>query len=85
MQSKNLSDDVALTFSFFFFHFSISFVNWPLINLTGEVDDTNIKSLRSRQMKNFHLALMISQVNALERNSMYHLLVLSYSLFNLLK
>ncbi|GLT73053.1 hypothetical protein SLA2020_449390 [Shorea laevis] len=27
----------------------------------GETDDTSIKSLRSRQMKNFHLALMISQ------------------------
>ncbi|KAF3339348.1 isoamylase 3 [Carex littledalei] len=27
----------------------------------GEVDDDNINSLRSRQMKNFHMALMISQ------------------------
>lgn len=27
----------------------------------GETDDISIKSLRSRQMKNFHLALMISQ------------------------
>ncbi|KAJ8772235.1 hypothetical protein K2173_027412 [Erythroxylum novogranatense] len=27
----------------------------------GETDDCNIKALRSRQMKNFHLALMISQ------------------------
>ncbi|KAK3230950.1 hypothetical protein Dsin_002831 [Dipteronia sinensis] len=27
----------------------------------GETDDGNIKALRSRQMKNFHLALMISQ------------------------
>ncbi|KAM3710240.1 hypothetical protein ACJW31_01G014300 [Castanea mollissima] len=27
----------------------------------GETDDVSIKSLRSRQMKNFHLALMISQ------------------------
>ncbi|MCL7034007.1 hypothetical protein MKW94_018517 [Papaver nudicaule] len=27
----------------------------------GETDDVNIKALRSRQMKNFHLALMISQ------------------------
>ncbi|KAJ4761088.1 Glycogen debranching enzyme [Rhynchospora pubera] len=27
----------------------------------GETDDANIKRLRSRQMKNFHLALMISQ------------------------
>ncbi|KAL2339948.1 hypothetical protein Fmac_007888 [Flemingia macrophylla] len=27
----------------------------------GETDDANIKALRSRQMKNFHLALMISQ------------------------
>ncbi|WCJ24786.1 Glycogen debranching enzyme [Euphorbia peplus] len=27
----------------------------------GETDDPNIKALRSRQMKNFHLALMLSQ------------------------
>ncbi|KAL5779792.1 hypothetical protein ACOSQ2_010529 [Xanthoceras sorbifolium] len=27
----------------------------------GETDDVNVKALRSRQMKNFHLALMISQ------------------------
>ncbi|KAK7282836.1 hypothetical protein RIF29_11920 [Crotalaria pallida] len=27
----------------------------------GETDDANIRALRSRQMKNFHLALMISQ------------------------
>ncbi|CAK7347191.1 unnamed protein product [Dovyalis caffra] len=27
----------------------------------GETDDHNVKALRSRQMKNFHLALMISQ------------------------
>ncbi|PKI45578.1 hypothetical protein CRG98_033894 [Punica granatum] len=27
----------------------------------GETDDANIKALRSRQMKNFHLALMVSQ------------------------
>ncbi|KAJ3693124.1 hypothetical protein LUZ60_012219 [Juncus effusus] len=27
----------------------------------GETDDINIKNLRSRQMKNFHMALMISQ------------------------
>lgn len=30
---------------------------------TGETDDASIKALRSRQMKNFHLALMVSQVN----------------------
>jgi hypothetical protein len=31
--------------------------------LTGETDDASIRALRSRQMKNFHLALMISQVH----------------------
>lgn len=33
--------------------------------LTGETGDAHIKSLRVRQMKNFHLALMISQVKVL--------------------
>lgn len=33
------------------------------ICLTGETDDASIRALRSRQMKNFHLALMISQVH----------------------
>ncbi|MCH85888.1 isoamylase 3 chloroplastic-like, partial [Trifolium medium] len=28
----------------------------------GETDDASVRALRSRQMKNFHLALMISQV-----------------------
>ncbi|KHN27377.1 Isoamylase 3, chloroplastic [Glycine soja] len=30
----------------------------------GETDDASIRALRSRQMKNFHLALMISQLDA---------------------
>eukprot|EP00256_Glycine_max_P070051 XP_025984646.1 isoamylase 3, chloroplastic isoform X3 [Glycine max] len=30
--------------------------------LEGETDDASVRALRSRQMKNFHLALMISQV-----------------------
>jgi len=33
------------------------------ICLTGETDDASIRALRSRQMKNFHLALMMSQVH----------------------
>uniref|UniRef100_A0A2P2MIS2 Isoamylase 3ic isoform X5 n=1 Tax=Rhizophora mucronata TaxID=61149 RepID=A0A2P2MIS2_RHIMU len=32
-----------------------------MIFVSGETDDRNVKALRSRQMKNFHLALMISQ------------------------
>lgn len=32
------------------------------IYMTGETEDTSIKALRTRQMKNFHLALMTSQV-----------------------
>lgn len=32
------------------------------LSLTGETSDASIKALRSRQMKNFHLALMVSQV-----------------------
>lgn len=31
--------------------------------MTGETNDASVKALRSRQMKNFHLALMISQVH----------------------
>lgn len=30
--------------------------------LLGETEDPNIKALRTRQMKNFQVALMISQV-----------------------
>lgn len=30
---------------------------------TGETADKNIKAMRLRQMKNFQVALMISQVN----------------------
>lgn len=37
---------------------------------TGETDDNTIKALRSQQMKNFHLALMISQVMYLKDNFM---------------
>ena len=33
--------------------------------VTGETGDTHIKSLRVRQIKNFHLALMISQVKTI--------------------
>ncbi|KAL5145311.1 Isoamylase 3, chloroplastic [Glycine soja] len=32
--------------------------------LEGETDDASVRALRSRQMKNFHLALMISQLDA---------------------
>lgn len=32
------------------------------VHMTGETNVKNINALRSRQMKNFHLALMISQV-----------------------
>ncbi|PIA47154.1 hypothetical protein AQUCO_01400091v1 [Aquilegia coerulea] len=36
----------------------------------GDTADTNIEALRSRQMKNFHLALMISQLDA-RKNSQF--------------
>lgn len=51
-----------LDFFFFISRFSVLI----FIDLIGETDDISIKSLRSRQMKNFHLALMTSQVNIFE-------------------
>lgn len=50
----------------FFFFFISRFSVLIFIDLIGETDDISIKSLRSRQMKNFHLALMTSQVNIFE-------------------
>ena len=49
-----------------FFFFISRFTILIFVDLIGETDDISIKSLRSRQMKNFHLALMISQVNLFE-------------------
>jgi len=34
----------------------------PAVWLAGETNDPGIVALRNRQMKNFHLALMLSQV-----------------------
>lgn len=51
--------------------FIIVFIYW-----TGETDDNTIKAVRSRQMKNFHLALMISQVMHLKANFMSHMHVI---------
>lgn len=42
------------------------------VHMTGETNDKNINALRSRQMKNFHLALMISQVIYLKAIFMCH-------------
>ena len=36
---------------------------------TGETNDSNVLALRSRQMKNFHVALMISQVNIIDHST----------------
>lgn len=35
---------------------------FSVLLLIGETDDVKVKALRSRQMKNFHLGLMVSQV-----------------------
>jgi pullulanase/glycogen debranching enzyme len=40
-----------------------------LLTLTGETNDLNVLALRSRQMKNFHVALMISQVNIIDHST----------------
>jgi pullulanase/glycogen debranching enzyme len=40
-----------------------------IVHLTGETNDLNVLALRSRQMKNFHVALMISQVNIIDHST----------------
>ncbi|GMI90980.1 isoamylase 3 [Hibiscus trionum] len=40
----------------------------------GETDNAGIIALRFRQMKNFHLALMISQVKILDSHSVHHMI-----------
>ena len=37
-------------------------LKFVLLPVTGETNDLIVRRLRSRQMKNFHVALMISQV-----------------------
>lgn len=36
--------------------------------ISGETSDKDIKALRLRQIKNFHVALMVSQVTFLKMN-----------------
>jgi pullulanase/glycogen debranching enzyme len=40
-----------------------------LLTFTGETNDLNVLALRSRQMKNFHVALMISQVSIIDHST----------------
>lgn len=57
--------------------FYFSYIYFP-----GETDDSTIKAIRSRQMKNFHLALMISQVST-ENQFLCHIQEICYFVFML--
>jgi hypothetical protein len=64
-----LEENLFQMYLFPFFRGEFIFIYWA-----GETDDHNIKALRFRQMKNFHLALMISQVQYVRVSRWWHLI-----------